>query len=198
MLTLIHIENMAVIEKCEIEFSKGFNVLTGETGAGKSIIIDSISALLGQRITRDIVRHSAKKGIVLGVFSDIPSVVVDILDGYGIEIIDDNLHIQREVSSDGKNVCRINLKPVTVSVLKEIAPYLINIHGQHDGQRLMSSEYHVNFLDNFANNHTILDKYRIRYNEYYRLKKELIELTTDNEKIDEKIEYLTYLKIKCA
>ncbi|MFI3225840.1 MAG: DNA repair protein RecN [Clostridia bacterium] len=193
MLSLIHIENMAVIEKCEIEFSSGFNVLTGETGAGKSIIIDSISALLGQRISRDVVRYGNKKGTVLGVFCDIPQVVVDILDGYGLEIADDNLHIKREVSHDGKSVCRINMQPVTASVLKEIAPYLINIHGQHDGQKLLSDVYHVNFLDSFGENYKILTQYHTKYTEYYDIKKQLKSLVDDNTKIEDRLEYLKYL-----
>lgn len=193
MLSLIHIENMAVIEKCEIEFSAGFNVLTGETGAGKSIIIDSISALLGQRISRDVVRFGNKKGAVLGVFCDVPQVVIDILNGYGLEVSDDNLHIKREISHDGKSVCRINMQPVTASVLKEIAPYLINIHGQHDGQKLLSDVYHVNFLDSFGENSKILEEYREKYTEYYDIKRELRQLVDDNTKIDDRIDYLKYL-----
>lgn len=193
MLSLIHIENMAVIEKCEIEFSSGFNVLTGETGAGKSIIIDSISALLGQRISRDVVRFGNKKGTVLGVFSDVPQIVNQILEGYGIEISDENLHIKREVSSDGKSVCRINLQPVTASVLKEIAPYLINIHGQHDGQKLLSDSFHVNFLDNFGENAKLNEKYQKYHAKYYNIKRELKDLVENNTKIDDRIEYLKYL-----
>ncbi|MFI3115927.1 MAG: DNA repair protein RecN [Clostridia bacterium] len=193
MLSLIYIENMAVIEKCEIELDKGFNVLTGETGAGKSIIIDSINALLGQRVSRDVVRHGSKKGMVLGVFNEIPKDVITILESYGLEILDDTMHIKREVSVDGKSVCRINMQPVTATVLKEIAPYLINIHGQHDGQKLMSDAHHVTFLDSFSENSKLLVEYSKKYTIYYDYKKQLKELIDDNTKIDDRIEYLKYL-----
>ncbi len=193
MLSLIHIENMAVIEKCEIEFSQGLNVLTGETGAGKSIIIDSIGALLGNRTSKDIVRFGNKKGSVLGVFTDISPEIVSVLHNYGIEIDDDTLHISRDISHDGKSVCRVNFKPVTVSVLKEISPYLINIHGQHDGQKLLSDVYHSEYLDSFGENFELLSLYKSKFNEYYTIKNELKSLIDSNNKIEDRIDYLNFL-----
>lgn len=196
MLSLIHIENMAVIEKCEIEFFNGLNVLTGETGAGKSIIIDSISALLGNRTSKDIVRHGNKKGSVLGIFTDISFEIIEKLLEFGIETENDTVHISREISSEGKNVCRVNSKPVSASILKELAPYLINIHGQHDGQKLMSDTYHVNFLDSFGNNIELINEYKEQYTRYYGIKKELTALKEQNTKIDDRIEYLKFMVIE--
>lgn len=193
MLSLIHIENMAVIEKCEIEFFKGLNVLTGETGAGKSIIIDSINALLGERTSKDIVRFNAKKASVLGVFTDISFEVINKLLEFGIETENDTLHISREISAEGKSSCRVNSKPVNASVLKELAPFLINIHGQHDGQQLMSDTYHINFLDNFGNNTEIITKYKNQYAKYHEIKRELANLVENNTKIDSRIEYLQFM-----
>ena len=147
MLNELHIENIAVIEKADIEFSSGLNVLTGETGAGKSIIIDSISAVLGERVSRDLVRHGAEKGVVTAVF-DVDG-VEDWLDDNEIEY-DDELIVQRRVNSDGKSSCRVCGTPVSVTQLKSLGSRLIDIHGQNDGRQLMDEHRHLEYLDNFA------------------------------------------------
>ena len=138
MLSLLHIENIAIIEQADIVLQPGFTVLTGETGAGKSIIIDSIGAIMGQRTSRELIRNGAKKGFVSAVFEDIPPALQKQLEELGLDTEDDGaVRIQRELSAEGRSVCRINMRPVPASVLKTISPYLINIHGQHDGQKLM-------------------------------------------------------------
>ena len=142
MLQLLHIENIAVIERADISFRAGFNALTGETGAGKSIVIDSIGALLGKRVSRDLVRSGAQKGFVSAVFTDLPPALcqlVNELDLAGDE--GDTLHIQRQLTADGKSSCRVNMKPVSASTLRLLAPYLIDIHGQNDGQKLLDEQH---------------------------------------------------------
>ena len=157
MLSLLHIENIAVIEQADIEFSDGLTVLSGETGAGKSIIIDSMGAILGRRTSRDLVRAGASKGFVSAIFNDLPQELTEKLQEYGLDGEEpDSVHIQRQLSADGKTVCRVNMKPVSVSVLRELSPYLINIHGQHDGQKLMDDDYHIEFLDSYAEVGSIL------------------------------------------
>ena len=138
MLQLLHIENIAVIERADIELEGGLTVLSGETGAGKSIVIDSIGAILGRRVSRDLVRSGAKKGFVSAVFTELPPALcqlVNELDLAGDE--GDTLHIQRQLTADGKSSCRVNMKPVSASTLRLLAPYLIDIHGQNDGQKLL-------------------------------------------------------------
>ena len=147
MLNELHIENIAVIEKADIEFSKGLNVLTGETGAGKSIVIDSIGAVLGERVTRELVRRGADKGVVTAVFD---------LDGCEkwLEENDiepeDELIIQRRISADGKSSCSICGSPATAAQLKELAALLVDIHGQNDGRQLMDEKRHLSYLDGFG------------------------------------------------
>ena len=138
MLELLHIENIAIIEAADIEFAPGFNALTGETGAGKRIVIDSIGAILGRRVSRDLVRTGAKKGFVSALFTELPPALCQLvieLDLAGDE--GDTLHIQRQLTADGKSSCRVNMKPVSASTLRLLAPYLIDIHGQNDGQTLL-------------------------------------------------------------
>ena len=147
MLKSIHIENIAVIESADIEPVLGFNALTGETGAGKSIIIDAINAVLGERTSKDIIRTGADKAQVFAVFGDISKPVVDILSNNGIELDDDgNICIQRTLSRTSGSSIRINGVPATAQVLKEISIYLINIHGQHDSQMLLRPENHFFIL----------------------------------------------------
>ena len=148
MLRVLHIENIAVIESADIELSPGLTVLSGETGAGKSILIDSIGAILGQRTSRELIRAGSTKGFVSAMFTDISRAVQDKLtelDLAGEEA--DSVHIQRQISADGKSTCRVNMRPVSASVLKMLSPYLIDIHGQHDGQKLMDDSCHIEFLD---------------------------------------------------
>ncbi len=150
MLKLLHIENIAVIESCDIEFKNGFNVLTGETGAGKSIIIDSIGAVLGYRTTRDIVRNGASKASVTAIFDDCPEAGKKWLSDNGLDTSEEEIMISREISVDGKNSARINGKPVTAALMREFGIMLINVLGQHDSQQLLDVNSHAFFIDRFA------------------------------------------------
>ena len=149
MLSLLHIENIAVIESADISFDRGFNVLTGETGAGKSIVIDAISAILGQRAYRDMIRTGAGKASVRAVFTDVPQLAWFAENGVAY---DPETIIQREIYLDGKNICRVNGSLVTVSILSRLGNQLINIHGQHDSAALFDEANHLTFLDDFAGN----------------------------------------------
>ena len=148
MLHTLHIENVAVIERTDITFSGGLTTLTGETGAGKSIVIDAINALLGERITRDVVRTGADKAYIAGVFDNLPASVVSLLEELELPPEEDGtLLIQRSITADGKGSCRIGGRPTTVSVLRQIGRMLVNIHGQHENQALLQAERHVEYLD---------------------------------------------------
>ena len=149
MLSLLHIENIAVIESADISFDQGFNVLTGETGAGKSIVIDAISAILGERAYRDMIRTGAAKASVRAVFTEVPE--YPWFGENGVEY-DPETVIQREIYLDGKNVCRVNGSLVSVSILRKLGIQLINIHGQHDSASLFDEDNHLAFLDAFADN----------------------------------------------
>ena len=148
LLTQLYIENIAVIEKAGINFDSGLNVLTGETGAGKSIVIDSINAILGERTSREIIRNGSKSAFVSATFCNVSSQVIGILHELGYELEDDGtLLVQREINQDGKTICRINARPATVSVLKQIGVLLINIHGQHDSYDLLSPDLHIHYIE---------------------------------------------------
>ena len=147
MLKSLEIENIAVIEKVSIDFESGFNVLTGETGAGKSIIIDSINAVLGLRTSRDLVRTGASHALVIAEFSPVSKAVEDFLREMDIEPEPHNLILQRRIGADGKSSCRINSKPVTAGVMKTLGEMLVNIHGQHDSQKLLDAQKHYLYID---------------------------------------------------
>ena len=150
MLLLLHIEQVAVIETADIEFQPGFNVLTGETGAGKSIVIDALGAVLGGRTSRDLIRTGAKRAFVSAEFTQVPGTLAGLAaNGIGPDE-DGTLLIQREIGADGKNICRVNGRPVTVTQLREIGAELLNIHGQHDGQQLLDEQMHGLYLDRFG------------------------------------------------
>ena len=157
MLSLLHIENIAVIEQADISFDKGFNVLTGETGAGKSIVIDAISAILGQRAYRDMIRTGTSKASVRAVFTKVPN--FPWFEENGVEY-DGETVIQRDIFLDGKNVCRVGSRPVTVTQLRTLGSRLLNIHGQHDGQQLLDEEQHLLYLDSFGRTEPLLTAYR--------------------------------------
>lgn len=148
LLHLLHIENIAVIEEADISFDDGFNALTGETGAGKSIVIDALGAVLGQRTSRDLIRTGASKSYVSAVFTGVPD--LDVLTECGISADDGELLLQREIGADGKNTCRAGGRPVTVAQLRKIGSALLNIHGQHDGQQLLDEEQHLTYLDGYG------------------------------------------------
>lgn len=192
MLTSLKIENVAIIESAAIEFGCGLNVLTGETGAGKSIVIDSINAILGERTSRDIIRTGAQSAKVYAVFEDVNERVRNFLDENGIDCEDGVLIINRTLSREGKNVCRINGAPVTVSMLREIGSELIDIHGQHDNQSLLSPEKHCGFVDSFAGNADLITDYREKYGRLCEIRSKLKKLTTDESSKSQRIDFLTY------
>lgn len=193
MLILLHIENIAVIERADIEFDSGFTVMTGETGAGKSIIIDSINAIMGQRTNKSLVRAGAEKGFVSAVFTQLSSELLNWLQENQLEGEEkDTLYIQRQISQDGKSVCKVNMKPVSISVLKQISPYLINIHGQHDGQKLMDESYHIDFLDSFSKSIPILQEYKELYQKLIELSKKIKALDKMEEEKLQRIDMLKF------
>ena len=192
MLSLLHIENIAVIECSDISFDRGFNVLTGETGAGKSIVIDAISAILGERAYRDMIRTGATKASVRAVFTDVPE--YPWFAENGVEY-DEETVIQREIYLDGKNVCRVNGSLVSVSILRKLGIQLINIHGQHDSASLFDEANHLKFLDDFAENESIREDYAVKYGKCAELRRQIDELTMDE---GEKLRRMETLKFQIA
>ena len=189
MLSLLHIENIAVIERSDISFDCGFNVLTGETGAGKSIVIDAISAVLGERAYRDMIRTGADKASVRAVFTDVPE--YPWFAENGVEY-DPETIIQREIHLDGKNICRVNGTLVTVSILRKLGIQLINIHGQHDSASLFDETNHLTFLDDFAENHEIRQNYQEKYAAVTELRRQIDSLTMDESEKLRRMEMLKY------
>ena len=189
MLSLLHIENIAVIECADISFDRGFNVLTGETGAGKSIVIDAISAILGQRAYRDMIRTGSTKASVRAVFTDVPK--ISWFEENGVEY-DPETIIQREIYLDGKNVCRVNGSLVTVSILNKLGIQLINIHGQHDSASLFDEANHLTFLDDFATNGGLRDAYLEKYQSVEKLRKEINRISMDEGEKLRRMETLKY------
>ena len=189
MLSLLHIENIAVIERAEISFDRGFNVLTGETGAGKSIVIDAISAILGERAYRDMIRTGTDKASVRAVFTDVPA--FSWFEENGVEY-DSEMVIQREIYLDGKNVCRVNGSLVSVSILRKLGIQLINIHGQHDSASLFEEENHLTFLDAFGDNQELRAAYLDKYAAVSKLRREIDGLTMDEGEKLRRMENLRY------
>lgn len=192
MLTNLYIENIAVIEKTSIDFSEGLNVLTGETGAGKSIIIDSINAVLGNRTSRELIRNGCENAFVSAVFSELSQNALSALKENGFEDEDGEILIQREISLSGKGKCRINGRPATVSMLKAIGTGLINIHGQHESYELMSPELHINYIDKLGELEEDLEAYRTAYRSYKKLSGELNKAQTDEAERARRIDLLGY------
>ncbi|MBQ5823533.1 MAG: DNA repair protein RecN [Clostridia bacterium] len=193
MLHNLKIENVAIIESADIVFENGLNIMTGETGAGKSIIIDSINAVLGERTSRELVRTGCNKASVSAVFKVENKRVSSVLDDLGIEQESDGmLLISRSISTDGKNICRVNGMPVTVGMLKTLGRELINIHGQHDSQRLLDPESQYVFIDELAGNVGLLAEYRSKYNELVAVRRKISSLVTDDEEKNRRIELLSY------
>lgn len=189
MLSLLHIENIAVIEQANISFDKGFNVLTGETGAGKSIVIDAISAILGQRAYRDMIRTGTSKASVRAVFTKVPN--FPWFEENGVEY-DEETVIQRDIFLDGKNVCRVNGTLVTVAILHKLGIQLINIHGQHDSASLFDEENHLRFLDAFADNGALLADYREKFAAVSELRRQIDRMTMDEGEKLRRMETLKY------
>ena len=189
MLSLLHIENIAVIEQADISFDKRFNVLTGETGAGKSIVIDAISAILGQRAYRDMIRTGTNKASVRAVFTKVPN--FPWFEENGVEY-DEETVIQRDIFLDGKNVCRVNGTLVTVAILHKLGIQLINIHGQHDSASLFDEENHLRFLDAFADNGALLADYREKFAAVSELRRQIDRMTMDEGEKLRRMETLKY------
>ncbi len=189
MLSLLHIENIAVIQSADISFDRGFNVLTGETGAGKSIVIDAISAIMGQRAYRDMIRTGADKAVVQGIFTDVPEFSWFSENGvdYDREVV-----IRRDIFLDGKNVCRVNGSLVSVAVLNKLGMQLINIHGQHDSATLFDEDNHLQFLDDFAENQDIRAAYLEKYQTLCALRREMDSLNMDEGEKLRRMETLRY------
>ena len=195
MLLRLHIENLALIDKTEIEFGLGLNVLTGETGAGKSIMIDSITAIIGGRLSRDLIRTGAEKAIVEGLFLINAEEKIKQLEEYGIAVEEDkSILIVREFFQNGKNICRVNGRMVTVTTLKQLGQLLIDIHGQHDNQSLLETQSHIAFLDSFIGQD--IEKLKIPYidklNKLNALKNELTELAGSPEERARKLDLLEF------
>ncbi len=190
MLELLHIENIAIIEAADIEFAPGFNALTGETGAGKSIVIDSISAVLGQRTSRELIRTGADKAFVSAAFS---SVAPGLSEELGIQPeADGTLLLQREIQTDGKNVCRVNGRPVTVSQLRALGARLLNIHGQHDGQQLLDEEQHIVYLDSFGKTEKLKETYTVKYKRFTDIRRQIQSLQMDEAEKARRVDTLKY------
>ena len=193
MLSQLYIENIAVIEKTGIDFHSGLNVLTGETGAGKSIVIDSINAVLGERTSRELVRTGARSAFVTAVFSDLGEQALNKLTELGYLAEEDGtVMIQREIHADGKAVCRINSRPATVSVLKEIGSLLISIHGQHESYDLLSPDVHIRYIDRMGVPETLLSEYRSAYRTMQHLKSTLDSFHMDEAQKARQIDLLSY------
>ena len=192
MLTNLYIENIAVIEKSNIDFTAGLNVLTGETGAGKSIVIDSINAVLGKRSSRGIIRSGAESAFVSATFEDVSELVLKKLGTMGYEAEDGTLILSRELSASGKNTCRINSRPATVAALKDIGEYLINIHGQNDNLELMNPALHIVYIDALAELTPKLSEYRKIYRELKAVEEELSSADTDEAERLRRIDLLTF------
>lgn len=182
MLSELYIENLAVIEKATIDFSDKLNVFTGETGAGKSILINGINAILGQRVTKDIVRTGTDKAVISALFTDIGDNVLQVLDELGISAEDGQLFLTREIRSDGGSVARVNSRAVNVSVLKAIGEMLVTIHGQHDNQILMAPERHIEILDSYAESEALIEDYHSSFRELQSIAKKINKIKTEQSK----------------
>ena len=190
MLELLHIENIAIIEAADIEFAPGFNALTGETGAGKSIVIDSLSAVLGQRTSRELIRTGADKAFVSAAFS---GMAPELTEELGIQPeADGTLLLQREIQTDGKNVCRVNGRPVTVGQLRALGAQLLNIHGQHDGQQLLDEEQHIVYLDSFGRAEILINTYAEKYKHFTDIRRQIGALQMDEAEKARRVDTLQY------
>ena len=193
MISNLKISNIAIIKEAVVDFNNGLNVLTGETGAGKSIIIDAINAILGERTSRELIRTGSSNAEVTAFFEDVNSNVISVIDDMGISCDEDNsLLISRRISLDGKNVCKVNGTTVSVSMLKKIGEALVNVHGQLDNHNLLNEELHYTYIDNYAENKSIKDKYLSAYNDYCETKKQYNSLIVNESEKARKIDLLTY------
>ena len=192
MLELLHIENIAVIEEADIQFHPGFNALTGETGAGKSIVIDAMGAVLGGRTSRELIRTGAEKAFVSAEFSHVSAGLLGLEETGVAPDEDGNLLLQREISGDGKNTCRANGRPITVAQLRRIGGELLNIHGQHDGQQLLDEELHGAYLDRFGRTEKMLVAYQKEYGTMTELKVQIKALKMDEAEKARRVDSLRF------
>ncbi|MBE6893960.1 MAG: DNA repair protein RecN [Ruminococcaceae bacterium] len=191
MLSQLFIKNVAVIESASIDFENGFNVFTGETGAGKSILIDSINAVLGGRTSRDLVRTGEGKAVVSAVFTDISKEAEKLLEELGYDI-EDELMISREISTEGKSVCKVNMRPATAGVLKQLSSVLIDVHGQHDSAVLQNPELHIGYIDSFGNTENELWEYRESYKKLKSVEREIKKIINDDSDKTARIDMLKF------
>lgn len=193
MLKTLDIENIAVIEKASVDFSGGLNVLTGETGAGKSIVVDSINAIMGERTSRELVRYGADNAYVSAYFDDICSSALNKLKEFDIELEEDNsLLITRKISSSGKSLCKVNGKTVTVSMLKEICSYLVNVHGQHDSQALLNPDLQYNYIDMLLEDKSVLSDYKEAFKKLISVRRKLKSFAKDEDDKESLLELLNF------
>ena len=190
MLSLLHIENIAIIQSADITFDPGFNVLTGETGAGKSIVIDAIGAVLGERTSRELIRTGAKSALVSACFTG--SLPLKWLEENGFSVPGDELMLQRELHGDGRNVGRSNGRPITVAQLRQLGKQLLNIHGQHDGQQLLDPETHLGYLDRFGKTGALLDEYQLAFGAVAALRRQIAALEMDEAERSRRVDTLEY------
>lgn len=193
MLKTLDIENIAVIEKASVDFSGGLNVLTGETGAGKSIVVDSINAIMGERTSRELVRYGADNAYVSAYFEDICDSALNKLKEFDIELEEDNsLLITRKISSNGKSLCKVNGKTVTVSMLKEICSYLVNVHGQHDSQALLNPDLQYNYIDMLLEDKSVLSDYKETFKKLISVRRKLKSFAKDEDNKESLLELLNF------
>lgn len=193
MLKTLDIENIAVIEKASVDFSGGLNVLTGETGAGKSIVVDSINAIMGERTSRELVRYGADNAYVSAYFDDICESALNKLKKFDIELEEDNsLLIARKISSNGKSLCKVNGKTVTVSMLKEICSYLVNVHGQHDSQALLNPDLQYNYIDMLLEDKSVLSNYKEAFKKLISVRRKLKSFAKDEDDKESLLELLNF------
>ena len=191
MLERLHVENLAVIESVDLDLSAGFSVLTGETGAGKSVLIHSLNMLLGERVGKDLVRSGCSKAVVSGIFTDLPAVTVSLLKEQGFDAEDEVL-IQRELTEDGRSSVRINGRPATVSMLRSFGGQLVNIHGQHDNRALLDPATHVRYLDAFAKNDAQRSAYREIFSSLKDVLKRISQVDSDEQTRMQRMDLLAY------
>lgn len=191
MISQLYIENIAVIEKTTVDFTEGFNVFTGETGAGKSILIDAINAVMGERFAKELIRNGETKASVTATFTNLSSEAKNALEDLGYDC-EDELLIYRSIAVDGKNVCKINGRPATVSILREMSDFLVNIHGQHDNQALLVPSRHIGYIDAFGGVENLLMQYKAEYATYKKIKKQLDELSRDDSDKKRRAELLRF------
>lgn len=192
MLTGLYIENIAVIEKATMDFYGGLTVMTGETGAGKSIIIDAIGAILGERTSKELIRTGSDRACVTAMFTGLTKAVRTKLQELGVPCEEDELQLYRDIRTGGKSTCKMNGMPVTVTMLKELGVALIGIHGQHDSYELLSTEVHGRYLDNYGGLNSLLQNYRLKYKRLREIKEELDKLNVDEGQKERRIDLLQY------